>query len=86
VPPTAYNVPEPSSHGMMNGCCKENPATIKGTLVAEFIKQSIEHSCCTITLARPELHNAFNEIVIEELTENWESDGWAIPAFLASSA
>ena len=43
--------------------------------MAEFIAQSIENSCSTITLARPELHNAFNEVVIDELTEAFHDVG-----------
>ena len=36
--------------------------------MAEFVRQSIENQRATVTLTRPELHNAFNEVVIEELT------------------
>lgn len=37
--------------------------------MAEFVRRSVDKQLATVTLARPELHNAFNEVVIEELTQ-----------------
>ena len=36
--------------------------------MAQFVRQTVENHQATVTLSRPELHNAFNEVVIEELT------------------
>ena len=36
--------------------------------MAKFVKQSSQGSIARITIDRPDLHNAFNEVVIEELT------------------
>lgn len=36
--------------------------------MTQFIRQTIEDQRATVTMTRPELHNAFNEVVIEELT------------------
>ncbi len=36
--------------------------------MAQFVRQTIENQRATVTLCRPELHNAFNEVVIEEVT------------------
>jgi methylglutaconyl-CoA hydratase len=40
-----------------------------------FIRTSATDRVTTITLARPELHNAFNEVVIAELTQAFEAVG-----------
>lgn len=37
--------------------------------MAEFVATDQDRGVKTVTLTRPELHNAFNEVVIEELTE-----------------
>ena len=36
--------------------------------MAEFISVNTQDAVATATLTRPELHNAFNEVVIAELT------------------
>ena len=36
--------------------------------MAQFVRHTIDNQRATVTIARPELHNAFNEVVIEELT------------------
>ena len=36
--------------------------------MTQFVRRNIDNGIATITLDRPELHNAFNEVVIEELT------------------
>lgn len=36
--------------------------------MADFVHRSIDRAVGTITLSRPEVHNAFDEVVIEELT------------------
>ena len=41
----------------------------------EFITESTKNAVQTITLTRPELHNAFNEVVIEELTKAFVEAG-----------
>lgn len=41
----------------------------------EFIRQSIDNHVASITIDRPELHNAFNEVVIKELTAAFKSVG-----------
>jgi len=38
--------------------------------MAEFVQRSDRKSVATISINRPELHNAFNEVVIEELTQS----------------
>jgi len=43
--------------------------------VPQFITESTTDSVHTITLVRPELHNAFNEVVIEELTKTFIDAG-----------
>ena len=37
--------------------------------MSEFVKETTEQRIATITLTRPDVHNAFNEVVIAELTE-----------------
>src|SRR5262245_10443912 len=34
----------------------------------EFVHDRVDNNVATVTIRRPDLHNAFNEIVIEELT------------------
>jgi len=41
--------------------------------MAEFVSVKIHDAVATVTLARPELHNAFNEVVIAELTTAFRS-------------
>ena len=43
--------------------------------MAEFVRQSIERGMATVSLCRAELHNAFNEVVIAELTEAFRAFG-----------
>lgn len=38
--------------------------------MAEFVQRSDRNGVATISIHRPQLHNAFNEIVIEELTQS----------------
>ncbi len=40
-----------------------------------FVKQTIDHGTATVTLCRAELHNAFNEVVISELTQAFQAVG-----------
>ncbi len=41
----------------------------------EFVHSSIENQVATVTLDRPDLHNAFNEVVMAELTESFVALG-----------
>lgn len=41
----------------------------------EFIKSTIDGHVASITIDRPELHNAFNEVVIQELTAAFKDAG-----------
>ncbi|MBT8485500.1 MAG: enoyl-CoA hydratase/isomerase family protein [Phycisphaerales bacterium] len=43
--------------------------------MAEFVGQSVEEGVATIRIDRPEVHNAFNEVVIRELTDAFASAG-----------
>ena len=43
--------------------------------MAQFVQQTIDNHRATVTIARPELHNAFNEVVIEELTAAFRALG-----------
>src|ERR1700722_6293192 len=40
-----------------------------------FITYKVENNIATITMNRPEVHNAFNEQVIHQMTEAFESAG-----------
>lgn len=39
----------------------------------EFVDHSVGEGVATVSINRPELHNAFNEVVIEEVTKAFES-------------
>lgn len=56
--------------------------------MAEFVQKSLQNQIATVTILRPELHNAFNEVVIEELTEVFrelgDDDGVRVVIFAAS--
>lgn len=41
----------------------------------EFVKTSIDDQVATISIDRPDVHNAFNEVVIEELTAAFSDAG-----------
>jgi methylglutaconyl-CoA hydratase len=43
--------------------------------VAEFVQTAIEDGVATVTIDRPNVHNAFNEVVIDELTEAFAAAG-----------
>ncbi len=51
------------------GRTKELSAAQLDRIRMQFVTQSNEGPVAKITIARPELHNAFNEVVIAELTE-----------------
>ncbi len=41
----------------------------------DFVRQSFENRIATTTLARPDVHNAFNEVMIAEITEAFRELG-----------
>ncbi len=43
--------------------------------MSQFVSQSIDAKIATVSINRPELHNAFNEVVIAELTEAFTACG-----------
>ncbi len=51
--------------------------------MAEFVRHQVEHQVATVTLDRPDLHNAFNDQVITELTAAFEAVGECQDARLA---
>ena len=40
--------------------------------MSKFVRESVDQRIARVTLDRPELHNAFDEIVIGELTASFE--------------
>lgn len=48
---------------------------IQSDNMTEYINSYTHNGLVIITIARPELHNAFNEVVIAELTEAFEAAG-----------
>ncbi len=41
----------------------------------EFVHTTIDNQIATVTLDRPDLHNAFNEVVMRELTDSFDALG-----------